>query len=507
MQHADLQGRVGQALRVSGRAASMAPIVRSRAGAGDRGSGWAAMGRRRSLASAIGVVLTLVASYLVLPVSPAAAAPGITLTKSAPGTVRAGAPITYRLTAANPASNPDAVNEWNLSFRDVLPPGLTYVPGSTTPARAGEPTASTDAGGSTTLVWSNVADIQVASTFELAFQATPDPAVYPVGSTVPNAAQAYTNSDPLVSPEFDDSGVLVPDTATESAADDATTLVSALEITKSEPSPEGELLRGVHDHTTVYELTVRASEVGGTAGVVVTDYLPAQLEFLGCGGDDFSAGPEYPGAPPLSDTPAVPGCVEPDSVTTVTAAGTTLPPGIYTRLVWTLGALDADEVVTLPYAAGIPLRANALFPAGTAPDPESGEQGSNLDNNTGASTREGAERAVGHQPRLGDRRLPGPGRPGGRHRRQRLDDRDGLDRGPADAQVRDPGHVPGGWHRPLRRGHRRERVRVGLEHHRHRRRARRSLPARWPRHELRARAHPPPVRARRPRRRRRRSTR
>ena len=370
------------------------------------------MGRRRSLASAIGVVLTLVASYLVLPVSPAAAAPGITLTKSAPGTVRAGAPITYRLTAANPVSNPDAVNEWNLSFRDVLPPGLTYVPGSTTPTRAGEPTASTAVDGSTTLVWSNVADIQVASTFELAFEATPDPAVYPVGSTVPNAAQAYTNSDPLVSPEFDDSGVLVPDTATESAADDATTLVSALEITKSEPSPEGELLRGVHDHTTVYELTVRASEVGGTAGVVVTDYLPAQLEFLGCGGDDFSAGPEYPGAPPLSDTPAVPGCVEPDSVTTVTAAGTTLPPGIYTRLVWTLGALDADEVVTLPYAAGIPLRANALFPVGTAPAPGSGEQGSNLDNNTGASTREGAseQSATNHASVTGD--YQGPVAPG-----------------------------------------------------------------------------------------------
>ena len=86
----------------------------------------------------------------------------------------------------------------------------------------------------------------------------------------------------------------------------------------------------------------------------------------------------------------MPGFVEPDSVTTVTAAGTTLPPGIYTRLVWTLGALDADEVVALPYAAGIPLRANALFPVGTAPTPGSGEQGSNLDNNTGASTREGA---------------------------------------------------------------------------------------------------------------------
>ncbi|HYN67971.1 MAG TPA: hypothetical protein VES93_13860, partial [Ornithinibacter sp.] len=348
------------------------------------------MGRRRSVASVLGVVLTLLLSYLVLPVAPAAAAPGITFTKSSPASVRAGAPITYRLTAGNPASNPDAENEWNLSFRDVLPPGLTYVAGSTTPTRAGEPTVITDPGGSTTLIWTNVADIQVASTFELGFSATPDPDLYPVGSTVANEAQAHTNTDPLVAPEFDDAGVLVPGTATESAADDATTLVSALEITKSEPSPEGQLLRGVHDQTTVYTLRVRASEVGGTDGVVVTDYLPAQLEFLGCGRDDFSAGPEYPGAPPLTGTPDVPGCVEPDSVETVTEAGTALPPGVYTRLRWTVGDLAAGDEVVLPYAAGVPLRANALFPGGAEPDPDTGEQGSNLDNNTGASTREGA---------------------------------------------------------------------------------------------------------------------
>lgn len=361
----------------------------------------------------VGVVLTLLLSYLVLPVAPAAAAPGITLTKSSPASVRAGAPISYRLTAGNPASNPDAENEWNLSFRDVLPPGLTYVAGSTTPTRAGEPRVITDPSGSTTLVWSNVADIQVASTFELGFQATPDPDVFPVGSTVANEAQAHTNTDPLVAPEFDDAGVLVPGTATESAADDATTLVSALEITKSEPSPEGQLLRGVHDHTTVYTLRVRASEVGGTDGVVVTDYLPAQLEFLGCGGDDNSAGPEYPGAPLLSDTtPPVPGCVEPDSVETVTEAGTTLPPGVYTRLRWTLGDLAAGDEVVLPYAAGVPLRANVLFPVGAEPDPATGEQGSNLDNNTGASTREGpsAQSATNHADVAGD--YQGPVAPG-----------------------------------------------------------------------------------------------
>ena len=158
--------------------------------------------------------------------------------------------------------------------------------------------------------------------------------------------------------------MLVPGTATESAADDATTRSARSTITKSEPSPEGELLRGVHDHPTVYTLRVRATDAAGTDGVVVTDYLPADLEFLGCGGEDFSAGPEYPGAPLLDGTPAVPGCVAPDTVDTVVdpppEAGTTFPPGVYTRLRWMLGDLAAGHEVVLPYAAGVPLRANAL---------------------------------------------------------------------------------------------------------------------------------------------------
>ncbi len=216
-----------------------------------------------------------------------------------------------------------------------------------------------------------------------------------MGSTFVNTASVYANTDPRRIPSFGATGVVTPGSYTESASATASpTTVSALRIDKGEPSPEGELLRGVHDNTTVYTLTVTNTAVSGTTGVVVTDYLPAALEYLGCGGVDNSAAPEYAGAPSLSATPAVPGCVNPVSVTTVSnppAQGTTTyPAGVYTRLQWNLGNLAAGATVTLPYAAGIPLRRNSTtFPGGT-PTGASLGQTANLDNNTGSSTREGA---------------------------------------------------------------------------------------------------------------------
>src|SRR6218665_61385 len=65
-------------------------------------------------------VLALVA-VLFGPITVAVAAPGIQLSKDAPGEVLAGAPITYTLTVTNPPSNPDATTEYNLAFRDVIP--------------------------------------------------------------------------------------------------------------------------------------------------------------------------------------------------------------------------------------------------------------------------------------------------------------------------------------------------------------------------------------------------
>ncbi len=348
-----------------------------------RGSSWAAL---------LAALAVLVGPAVVLPAAPAAAAPAIALSKSAPGEVLAGDPITYTLTASNPDANPDATFEWNLALRDLLPPDTTYVAGSTSPARAGEPTVRTDPEtGQQTVVWENIADLVPGTDFTLTFQVQPDPAVYPVGSTVTNpGAQAYSSTDPTIAPSFDADGELVDGTATQSAsAGAATTTTTALRLTKSEPSPEGELLRGVHENTTVYTLTASTASGGAVGGLTLVDYLPAGLEFLGCGGVDNSSGPEYAGAPPLSATPTPPNCVAPTSVSTVVdpppAGGVTFPPGVYTRVEWALPDLAAGAEQSISYAAGIPLRANAAWPD---PAPPGAQQAANLDNNTGASTRE-----------------------------------------------------------------------------------------------------------------------
>ena len=345
--------------------------------------------------------LALVAALVGVggPVPSAAAAAGITLAKSGPSTVLADAAAAYSLTVANPSSNPTAAAEYNVSFRDVLPVGVAYVPGSTTPASAGEPKIVVDATtGAQTLIWSNVTDLQIGDSFTLGFSADTDATVLPVGATFTNTGSVYSHTDPRRIPSFSVTGLPVAGSFTESATSTpVTTTVSALTITKSEPSPESELLRGVHDQTTVYTLIVRNTAVSSTSSVVVTDYLPATLELLGCGGVDNSAGPEYPGAPLLTATPAVPGCSAPVSVTTVSnppaQGSTTYPPGVYTRVRWNVGTIAAGGTVTLKYAAGIPLRANTTTFPGGAPSGASLGQVANLDNNTGPRTRETATEA------------------------------------------------------------------------------------------------------------------
>ena len=349
---------------------------------------------RRSAARAFRFLCALVFASLSLVLvtdAPSFAAPAITLNKSAPADVLVGGSVDYTLSVSNPSSNPDAVPEYNVSFRDVLPVGVTYDAGSTTPTGYGEPQVIADpVTGQQTLIWSNVADLAPGSSTSLSFSATLSATDYPVGSDAINNADVYTSSNPRRVPRFTSSGEPVPLSYTESASDLASTHVSALRLQKSEPSPEGELLRGVHDHTTAYTLTVTNNHGAATTGAGVVDLIPAGLEFLGCGGvDNTTTGPEYPGAPSLAATPPVTSCPTPTSVSTVVnPAG--VPAGVYTRVTWALGNLAPDQVVAIRYAAGIPQRSNTATWNGPTPTPASLGQTANLDNNNGPSTRETA---------------------------------------------------------------------------------------------------------------------
>jgi len=326
-----------------------------------------------------------------VPPTAAHAAGGISLDKTSSGSALFGGQVDYHLAVSNPAGS--GVEQYNLSYVDVLPTGVSYVAGSAAPSSYGEPQVITITDDATTtpptthqvLVWSNVADLTPGATRTLSFKAALSPTVYPVGATVTNNAAAYSSSTPQEVPAFDDQGKPVAGTNVVSSTDSASAQVTAIKLAKGEASPENELVRGVNDNQTVYSLVVTNNSVGSSSGVVVSDYLPAGLEFLGCGGPFNSSIPEYPGA---SNTVAtVADCLEPASVATVLdPAG--YPAGVYTKVTWNLGGLSAGASQTIHYAAGIPQRANTMSWTGTAPTAASGDQAANLANNNGASSRE-----------------------------------------------------------------------------------------------------------------------
>ena len=206
--------------------------------------------------------IALIATCVLLAFSDAAfAAPDITLSKSTPGQVLYGTDATVTLTASNPAVQPFG---YNLSFRDVLPPGVHYVAGSAPSAPrviADAPTA-----GSTTLVWVNLVDLAPGTSQSLSYSVSHDTAVFDVGDTYSDHGYAYVNTDPHTVPAFTLMGEPDPTTITGSADAVASSTLVAVEVEKDEPSPEGELLRGAHDHQTVYSVTLRNNQVAATSG-------------------------------------------------------------------------------------------------------------------------------------------------------------------------------------------------------------------------------------------------
>ena len=348
----------------------------------DRHPDWTPMKLRRfSLLAMIAMVATLLAPVSVPPAA-ADGTPDIAMSKSMPDQVLLGENIPVTLTLTNPGG-PDG---YNATFNDTLPAGVGYVPGSASP----DPLVLPQGDGTTVLVWKNVADILTNSTVELNYSIATD-ASYDSGDTVTNSANAYANSNPRFVPVVDTStGAIIGGFTSNASASDSTELIP-FRLTKSEPSDEDELLRGVHDHQTVYTLTVDNNLVNPSSTFSIVDYLPAGLEFLGCGTvDNSSGGDEYTGsgainpgnAPPMTNP-----CITPSSVTTVTTdpdgAGP-LPSDVYTRVEWDAAALatslGAGASFSMDYIAAIPMFENV--------DTVLADPTANLDNNTGAITTE-----------------------------------------------------------------------------------------------------------------------
>jgi uncharacterized repeat protein (TIGR01451 family) len=336
----------------------------------------------------IGILVGLCAPALAL----GAGSPPITLSNTAPSSVVFGGTADVTLTAANP-SGPYG---YNLSFSDVLPPGVSYVPGSATPA----PTivANRPSAGQTTLVWANLADLSQNASYALHFQVThttTDPSLIQVGTVYSDQATAYVNTDPRQAPQFDINGAVIGGSFTGSATASAQTQIAPFSITGA---GGGKQLRGIHDHQFVQTLTIANNDAHPTDNAVVNDYLPAGLEFLGCASADHTTDAptnpgstrEYPNAAALNAgnlAPLSTNCPTPDLVGTVTdPAG--LPAGVYTHVRWTLGTLAPSQVVTIRYATGIPIRENTATWTGTVPTDTSLGQTANLDNNSGAETRQ-----------------------------------------------------------------------------------------------------------------------
>jgi large repetitive protein len=354
--------------------------------------------RARALVLTLAFALGLAGLLSLSGAAHAAGTPNLTGTIESP-TVLHGDPVPVSMTVTNPAGQPYG---YNLSYRVVLPPGVRYKQG----APSAPTTIAGPAAGETTLIFRNVSDISPASTAELRFEVVYDPLVYDVGDTFPIVAEAFANDDPRNVPRFTGAGV--PDGPRadsftgRTGTMTATTKINAIEVIKDEPSWEGEILRGVHDHQTVYTVTVRNNGIRPTTRTKLVDYLPAGLEFLGCGGagaDHTTNAPtnpgsaeEYPGKGPIVVAPLA-GCVAPATVETVNVdpdgAGP-LPRAVYTKVTWDVGTLAATSEQRFTYRAAIPIRENTMTWSGATPA-ITGAQATNLDNNSGRETRDEQE--------------------------------------------------------------------------------------------------------------------
>ena len=366
---------------------------------------------RRELA-AIVLGLTTLASALVItadvdaPVADADGNPNITFTKTADTRTLIGATTAVSLRACNPTGT----DGYNLSFRDVIPAGLSMVNANPAPTRtvANQPNA-----GETTVIWENVSDLLGGSCTSIGYGIDTNPdnnlSTNQVGSSFATSGGAYVSDVAFDVPDFDvngqPTGTHNDGYATGTSA--GTTIAAFIAEKDSGDAGEGELLRGVHgSEPKIYTLRVRNNPEAATNAFTITDVLPPSLEFLGCayvgfsayasGSDNTTDAPtnpsggveEYTGSGRLASSPLTATCFTPATITTL-AGGST-------QVVWdsaSLGGsanLAANAILEITYLAGIPLRENTNTWTGATPSAASLGQGRNLDNNSGAPTSESA---------------------------------------------------------------------------------------------------------------------
>jgi large repetitive protein len=349
------------------------------------------------------LIAALAALGIVVPATAGAAVghkqegePKIDLVKQQPKQALIGTEQEVTLVASNPIGEKRG---YNLSFRDVLPKGVEYAGGAAVaPIIIGDPKK-----GPTTLIFENVGDLSGNSSYSLGFKVKPLPEFFAIAKEheYTDEAEAFVTRRARLKPTFNAKGEVEPESWKGRATNEASTELTAVEIKKSEKSPEGEIPRGIHDHQRTYTLTIQNNKIGETSNLEVEDLIPAGLEFLGCGKTDNTteaktnpgSKEEYPGSGPIDPGNAPTGKEEATKCplheaywvgTVVNPAGH--PAGVYTQVKWkNLGSLPANGKLELQYVVGIPILKNTAWPAGTEPDPESLLQIANLDNNPKAS--------------------------------------------------------------------------------------------------------------------------
>ena len=280
-------------------------------------------------------------------------------------------------------------------------------------------------------VFENISDLPASAANNTSVSLLPDADLFEPGSKIPYMFTGFTSDNANLIPVFPGSSSKATNATHTSApgVESSEIAVEALRIEKREPSPERELLRGVHDHQTVYTLKISHTGEGDIANAKVVDYLPAGLEYLGSGEVDNTAlangnggSEEYAGSGEMSGiTPKPANWRQEESIVTVrgsfdsngkfveSASG-----DVYTKVTWDLATLLAADgtaqnfgakaagepgVLELEYVAGIPLFENSYVEGefDEAVDGAHGArgQGANLDNNTGPSTRHGAASTPG----------------------------------------------------------------------------------------------------------------